>query len=125
MLIKIAGESLFLCNSKSALQFLILPSQQFQVIIYTGLISAAQNGQFDVIAELVDLFGNLFELGMGPGCVNNLGWFSVCSLLLMHGPCQGGTQEGQGFPSAGRTLHKSILFRVQTLDNLNTNKCTY
>jgi hypothetical protein len=114
-----ARKSLSLRYSQPALKLLILSSQQFEIIIGAALVSAAENGDFDLVTEFVNLADHLFELGVCPGGIYDLWRRRFGVLLLLHCPCDGGAKKGHGLACASWTLDERVLVLIQAFDDLS------
>lgn len=61
-MIEVAVETFSLSNSEPAFQLFILAAQQFEIVVGARMVTAAQDGDFDLKAQLPYFRHHLLEL---------------------------------------------------------------
>jgi hypothetical protein len=121
-LVEVAGESFPLRDSEPALQLLVLSSQQLQVLVGAGLVSTAQDGNLDVVAELVEFADDLLQLRVRPRSVDNLRRWLLATLLVVVGPGEGGAEQRHGLACPCRTLDQGMRFFIEALEHVGDER---
>lgn len=111
-------------DSQPTLQLPILAPQQFQVLVNARLVPTAENCDLHLVAGFVYFAHHLLQLGMSPGCINDLRG-TLRGLLLLSRPSESGAEQRHGLSSSSGTLDESVLAGFEIGQHLNGTKDTF